>query len=103
MENYGEREKINELRLEIAGLLDSLQAFDEATRLLDLTLSEMEAEESGGFADIPLDTLPDGEVVQPLPASNADSLIAVKEMFKQLSEEAAEDEDYQKSLEYFKL
>ncbi len=103
LENYGEREKINELRLEIAGLLDSLQAFDEATRLLDLTLSEMEAEESGGFADIPLDTLPDGEVVQPLPASNADSLIAVKEMFKQLSEEAAEDEDYEKSLEYFKL
>ncbi len=100
-EKKGSTERTNDLKLRIATLLEKDQKHEEAQLFLEKAISELESIDS---------TL----VLEPLKSSRSqvqsfrpslanDSLKRTKENLKNLSERAARNRDFERSLSYFKL
>ncbi len=104
LRDKGDAEKINELQLQIAFLLDSLDQHVEAQQFLSDVIKEIEE----SMAAIPPENLADSLTRLAEIEANAvqkevhESLRLEQENLKALSDKYAKQKDYEKSLAYFK-
>ncbi|MEM7160900.1 MAG: adenylate/guanylate cyclase domain-containing protein [Bacteroidota bacterium] len=104
LRDAGNDQRINELRLNISFLLDSLGEFEKAQEMLGNALEEMELTASLNdefySADEDLSQSNFGQAL--MDPAVSDSLKSEQENLKNLSEQFAKEKNFEKSLEYFK-
>ena len=104
MRDLGDLEGISELQIQIALMLDSLDQHTEASEFLEAAIKD--AEHPSLASSIASDTLRQ-EIILPADTSHASEISAVlreeKENIKEMADEFARTNNYEKSLEYYKL
>ena len=96
--NKGESKQIEDLQLKIAFVLEKMNRHEEANKLLEEAISEIEKDRDIQLEDIQLDTLP--ALVQ---VYSEDSIRKEQQNYKELAESYARENDFEKSLAYYKL
>lgn len=111
LKEKGDKEKLQEVNLQLAFLLDSLDKHEEARIFLDDVIAEVKGIDSikirnPEFGNIPLTpNTPKPPRVRgyTFRSVNQDSILKEKKNLKDISERFARQNNYRKSLEYFKL
>jgi class 3 adenylate cyclase len=104
LKNTGDAERLNELQIKIAFLLDSLEQHEEAQRFLGDAIIEMEAGLDSTLLAVEIDQLPGLiEPETPRRIIPQESLQIEQKNLKDLADIYAREKDYEKSLSYYKL
>ena len=112
LKNTSEAEKIKDLQLKVAVLLDSLGNYREAQRYLSEVIEAAEFELDSGLALASHDLNQGSEKSVPLSSNDSnsaeqflmrDSLAIERQYLKELADSFALEQNYEKSSEYFKL
>lgn len=101
LKNRGKSERIKELQLKIAVLLDKLDQHEKAQEFLSEAITEIESGRAEVLANPPRDTLRALEQIDIRP--NAAAIRTEQKNLKDLADSYAREKNFEKSLVYYKL
>ncbi|MDH3650931.1 MAG: hypothetical protein OEQ53_14690, partial [Saprospiraceae bacterium] len=104
LRDKGEAEKISELQLQIAVLLDSMNQHVEAQEFLTEAIMEIEASMDSTAPSVVMDSVPDLLDIEKLEERSFEATRRTEQKsLKDLADNYAREKDFEKSLTYYKL